>query len=139
MKKILFIFALAALLSACDTSTTTNDISPTDTPTPTPITWQDIHTENGTGNARSETFTVPNTWKIKWSCDPASDKYGTYNFIVYKRKVPYNGDTTIPDADVNSICYTGSTSGETEESGAGSYYLEINVKDSWSITIQKPK
>jgi len=125
MKKLILI--LIILLSACDT--------PQSTPT---IKWKTLTSFSGSGNARSETFTVPAHWKILWSCDPNSNKNNIYNIIVYKRKVPYNGDASIPDADINQICSNGSTSGETEENIAGSFYLEINAEDAWSISIQEP-
>jgi hypothetical protein len=129
MKKLLFIFALIALLSACDASSTTSDTTPIDTPTPT-INWQTTHTYNGSGKAMTETFTVGNHWKIKWSCDPNSARYGIYNFIVYRHKTPYNGDKSIPQADINQICASGNASGETEE---------MDVPNDWVVNIQEPK
>ena len=132
MKKLICILT-ALLLAACGPDFST----PASQPTPT-IKWKTLTSFSGSGNATSPTFTVPAHWRIAWSCDPNSNKNQIYNVIVYKHKVPYNGDTNIPQADINQICSNESTSGETEETGTGSYYLEIDTEDAWKITIQTP-
>jgi hypothetical protein len=131
MKKLLIILPILLFFTACNATTN----QPND---PTPIHWKTLTSFSGKNNQISETFTVSKDWKIIWTCDPNSNKDGIYNIIIYKHKTPVIKNNDVPQADVNQICASGSTTDETDETGAGSYYLEINSGGSWTITIQEP-
>ena len=101
-----------------------------------PQTWQTTHTYSGSGTKKTETITVPDDWKLQWTCDPTSFNGMNYNVII----AVYNSDGTVADpAAINDMCKQGNTSGETEEHQAGNIYLDVNSEGSWSITIQELK
>lgn len=117
---------------------TTKPTTPTPTPTPTPPpTWQTTHTFTGNGDSKTATFTVSgNDWKLNWSCNPSSNYIGQYNVIVDVD----NSDTTPMDpAAINTICKSGNTSGGTEEHQGGTFYLDVQSEDAWTMTIQELK
>lgn len=115
---------------------TTKPTTPTPTPTPPP-TWQTTHTFTGNGDSKTATFTVSgNDWKLNWSCNPSSNYIGQYNVIVDVD----NSDTTPMDpAAINTICKSGNTSGGTEEHQGGTFYLDVQSEDTWTMTIQELK
>ncbi len=104
------------------------------TPTHTPK-WTTIQTFSGNGISKTAPFTVnANQWRIVWSCNPAA--YGSeYNLIA---------DLTVPsdsygESVVNVICKQdapSTTSGQTMEYTAGTFYLDVNSEASWTFQIQ---
>jgi len=113
--------------------TATLDASiPTSTPAPPPK-WTTTHTFTGNGIKKTAIFSVPDDWKILWSCK-ANSFYGSqYNVQVYV----YNSDSSIQDIAINELCKTGNTSGETEEHQSGDIYLEINSEAAWTVQVQE--
>jgi hypothetical protein len=111
-------------------------LAPTDTDTPVPTqppTWTTVQTFKGNGNKKTGTFTVPDSWRITWSCDPSSFYGGSYNVIV----AIYASDSTpIDPAAINTICQTGNTHDLTEEHQGGDIYLDVTSEGSWVIKIQ---
>jgi len=128
--------ATTATQVAQDTQAT-QDAQPTNTPQPTdtpiPTTWTTTHKYTGSGIKKTAIFTVPDDWKITWSCDPSSFYGSEYNVQVYV----YNSDGTPADVAINEICKKGNTNGETEEHQGGDVYLEINSEGSWNIQVQE--
>lgn len=101
-------------------------------PTATPK-WHTIQTFSASGTKKTAAFSVPDQWKIVWSCNPASDFSGSYNVMIEI----YNSDTTPYDlVAINEICKTGTTSGETIERGSGNVYLDIDTGGSLTIKIE---
>ncbi len=112
------------IVQATDTpvATATLDQSvPTDTPAPTtaPAKWTTTHSFTGSGIKKTAIFSVPDDWKIIWSCNAGSFYGNQYNVQVYV----YNSDGSIADVAINELCKTGNTSGETEEHQSGDVYL----------------
>jgi hypothetical protein len=107
---------------------------PTDTPAPPPK-WTTTQNFTGSGIKKTAIFSVPDDWKVTWSCKPSSFYGSQYNVQVYI----YNSDGSLGDIAINELCKTGNTSGETEEHQSGSIYLEINSEGDWTIQIQELK
>jgi len=130
--------AVSGTQSSTTTSTTTsNTTQATDTPiptdTPVPTTWTTIQTFRGNGQRKTSVFTVPDHWRLKWKCNPASDYFGSYNVIIDV----YNSDGTPLDfAAINTICQDGNTSGDTEEYQGGDVYLDLQIDGAYTITVQ---
>ncbi len=124
--------------SSTTTSTTTSNTTqatdmpiPTDTPVPT--TWTTIRSFTGNGQKKTSVFTVPDHWRLKWKCNPASDYFGSYNVIIDV----YNSDGTPLDiAAINTICQHSNTSGDTEEYQSGDVYLDLQIDGAYTVTVQ---
>src|SRR2546421_1393197 len=110
---------------------------PTDTPAPTqpPAKWTTTHTFTGNGIKKTAIFSVPDDWKILWSCNAQSFYGSQYNVQVYV----YNSDGSLADVAINELCKPGNTSGETEEHQSGDNYLEVNSEAAWKVQIQEFK
>lgn len=130
--------------SPSTTTTTTNSVSntsqsqPTQAPTQAPAksqTWTTTQKFSGNGEKKTAVFSVPDDWKIEWTCNPSSFMGGTYNVIV----TVYNSDGTLSDLAINSMCKNGTTSGETEEHQAGNIYLDVASEGDWTVTVQELK
>ena len=107
---------------------------PTDTPAPPPK-WMTTQTFSGTGDKQTGVFTVPDDWKIIWSCD-ATHNYGVDGvFFVYV----YNSDGTPTDnGSADSTCAANKvTTDSTEEHQSGSIYLKVGSSVPWKIQIQE--
>lgn len=100
-----------------------------------PQTWQTVQTFKGNGEQKTAVFSVPDDWKITWTCNPSSFMGGSYNVIV----TVYNSDGTLSDLAINAMCKSGATSGTTEEHQAGNVYLDISSEGDWGLTVQKLK
>lgn len=116
-------------------------VVPTKPPTPQPTAkptqapkWTTTHTFTGSGIKKTSVFTVPDDWKITWSCTPSSF-YGSYNVIV----AVYNSDGTMADIAVNTMCKAGNTGDMTEEHQGGDVYLDVNSEGDWNIQVQELK
>jgi hypothetical protein len=140
MKRIfIFLFGiviLAGTILACGESTTSTSSPSTGGSTPIkPINWQTTHTFTGTGAKKTETITVPNDWKITWSCQ------GTDGIDAPLYVNAYNPDGSIADSDiVSTTCKaTGTTTDSSEQHSGGNIYLDINTGITWTLTIQEPK
>ncbi len=104
---------------------------------PTQGTWTVTHTYKGTGEKKTETFTVGDDWKIDYACTEYNDGSGidgTLSVEVYRSDNSYN------DLAVNKICPIGkNATGETGEHQGGSVYLEIESKGAWTVQVQELK
>lgn len=99
--------------------------------------WTNTHSFSGNGIQKTETFAVPNDWKLNWSCDLAkSSMGGQYNVII---EVDNSDGTPLDPAAINTICKAGNTSGATEEHQGGTIYLNVNSEDNWTIQVQELK
>lgn len=115
-------------------STSTPTKPPTTTPTK-PLSWQTVKTLKGTGTEKTDTFTVPDTWKLTWSCDPASFQNIQYNVIA----IVEDSSGAMVDSGVNALCKAGSTSGETNVTSGGTVRLDITSEGDWTFNIQVQK
>lgn len=103
--------------------------TPTATPQPPPS-WTTIQSFSGSTNKKTAIFSVPNDWKLLWTCTP--DGFGGGNFAV----LIYSADNSPIDLAVNTICKAGMTSDETEEHQSGTVYLDVTAHAPWTIQIQ---
>ncbi|WIG61026.1 MAG: hypothetical protein OJF49_003774 [Ktedonobacterales bacterium] len=111
----------------------THTPAPTATATHTPK-WTTVQTFNGNGTKKTGTFTVPDDWKLVWSCDPSSESFTSqYNVIV---SVYGSDGTPLDPVAVNTICKSGNTGDSTEEHQGGDVYLDINSEAAWKIQVQ---
>lgn len=100
------------------------------TPTPAPQ-WTVVHTFTGNGKMQTERFTVPQEWKLSWTCNPASDYFGSYNVIIHSVYSAGGKDLLI-----NTICETQNTSGETHIYQDGEIYLDLTISGEWLVEVQ---
>jgi hypothetical protein len=120
--------------ASAPTSGPTATPAPTATNTPTPK-WTTVQTFTGNGIKKTQTFTVPDDWKLFWSCKPSSFYGGSYNVIV----TVYNSDGSVSDLAVNTICKSGNTGDSTEEHSGGQIYLDVNSEGYWQLQVQEQK
>lgn len=145
MKKFLIFALLALTLAACGetaaptttTTGTTPTVQATQAPTATPthaLKWTTTQTINGNGAKKTAIFTVPDDWKILWSCT-GGDYGGFLSVTVYDSNAAY------VDGAVNSTCKAGNapTTGETEEHQGGQIYLDVNGTGDWTLQVQEMK
>lgn len=148
---IAFLVGVSVGHSATGSATTTNTTTPTaqvsnstpipttpatPTPTPKPKTWQTTHTFTGNGSKKTETFTVPDDWRLQWKCNPSDNAIGQYNVIV---AVKNSDGTDLDPLAVNTICKSGNTSDMTEEHQGGDIYLDVTSESAWTIMVQEFK
>ena len=120
--------------------TATRDTSiPTSTPAPTqaPAKWRTTHTYSGNGDKQTGVITVPDDWKIVWTCD-ARNNYGVQGFIGIS---VYNSDGTASYAgDVSGNCAANKiTTDSSEEHQAGDVYFKVFAGLPWTIQVQEFK
>lgn len=111
----------------------------TPTPTHTPI-WITTHTYTGNGAKKTATFTVPDEWKILYTC--TYQKIDTVTADGALSVSVYGSDASIIDpAAVDVTCKNGvaKIKGETEEHQSGTVYLDINGTGDWTIQVQELK
>jgi len=111
----------------------------TPTPTHTPI-WTTTHTYTGNGAKKTATFTVPDDWKILYTC--TYQKIDTVTADGVLSVSVYGSDASIIDPSaVDVTCKNGvaKTKGETEEHQSGIVYLDINGTGDWTIQVQELK
>jgi hypothetical protein len=115
-------------------ATTTNQPAPTTAPTtaPKPLVWKTVKTISGSGSEKTDTFTVPSTWKLTWTCDPASFQNIQYNVIA----IVEDSSGTMVDSGVNALCKPGTTSGSTNVTSGGTVRLDITSEGDWTFNIQ---
>ena len=134
---ILFAIIGIASNSGKSSSTTTSSSGGNSTQAPgKPQTWQTAYTYSGNGSEKTGVITVPDDWKINWTCDPTSFQGIQYNVAIEVD----NSDNTVADPiAVNSLCSSTNSSGTTEEHQAGNVYLNVTSEAKWSVVIQELK
>jgi len=122
--------------TTANTSNTTQSQS-TQAPTvaPNPQTWTTVQSFKGNGEQKTAVFSVPDDWKVNWTCNPSSFMGSSYNVIV----TVYNSDGTLSDLAINTMCQSGTTSGTTEEHQAGNVYLDVTSEGDWTVNVQELK
>jgi len=135
-------FALAPKGSNSGTDTNTTSSSTTATTTTSNQSqgkWTTVQTFTGNGTKKTAVLSVPDDWKIVYSCNGMIAGTATDGILGVN---VYNSDGSIADlAAVNATCKSGSklTTGETEEHQSGNIYLDINGTGEWKIQIQELK
>jgi len=118
---------------------TLNTSIPTSTPAPTqaPAKWVTTHKFTGTGDKQTPIFSVPDNWRINWTCD-ARNNYGVEGFIGIN---VHNSDGTSSYAgDVSGNCAANKvTSDSSEEHQGGDVYLKVFAGIPWTIEVQEFK
>ena len=136
------VVALATSVSKTNTSTIATTIATT-VPTTAPTTkastpqsgqkWTTTHTFSGSSSKKTPFFTVPDDWKINWTCR-GGEFSGNLSVTVYG---PNNSYVDLP---VNAECPAGKTvSDTTEEHQSGNIYLDISALSDWTLQIQELK
>src|SRR6266567_230532 len=100
--------------------------------TTAPATWHTIKTFKGNGSKKTASFTVPDNWRIAWTCNPSSSFGGSYNKIITVE----NTDGSIADSGVNSMCQKGNTHDVTNVPAGGTFILDILSEGDWTISVQ---
>ncbi len=125
--------------AAAPISPNTSITQPATTQPSKPLVWTTTQKFSGNGNQKTTVFTVPDTWRIVWSCtpDPSANSIGGYVFSVNVD----NSDTSMADLDaLSGECKPGNISQITTEHQAGSVYLDvISGSGPWAITVQEMK
>ncbi len=105
------------------------------TPPPAPK-WTTTHTFSGNGSKKTAIFSVPDDWKIVYTC--THQEMGVEGVLGV---VVYTSDNTIVDVAVNATCKpdVDLTKGETEEHQGGDIYLSIDGTGDWTVAIQEMK
>ena len=102
-------------------------------------TWSTVQTFTGNGVKKTALFSVPNDWRIVWSCTGQNIDGITADAVF--TVLVYNSNGTLADSAVNAICKAGSTptTDNTEEHQFGSVYLDIASTGNWTIQVQELK
>jgi hypothetical protein len=101
--------------------------------------WTTTHSYSGNGIKKTEVITVPNDWKIAWSCQ-GMNIGGTGADGILTVTVTNASDNTPLDVAVNATCKAGKTTSDiTEEHQAGQVFLDINATGDWKINVQELK
>jgi len=101
--------------------------------TTAPATWHTIKTFTGNGTKKTETFTVPDTWRIVWTCHK-DISLGVDNILIVD--VNSSDGSPIDIGAVNATCNKATVSDNTIEHQGGSVYLSINGSGEWKIEVQ---
>ncbi len=103
-------------------------------------TWTTVQTFNGNGTEKTAIFTVPNDWKIVYTCTYLNINGITADGVLVVSVFGANG-MPLDAAAVNATCKNGvaKTTGETEEHQGGQVYLNITGTGDWTVQIQEPK
>lgn len=128
--------------TATTTQTTTQaaTIQPTDAPTTAPAQptaapkWITTQRYTGNGTKKTPVFTVPDDWKINYTCQGFTDGSGIDGALVV---TVYGSDASYIDGAVNTTCKAGKTTKDTtEEHQGGKVYLDITATGDWTIQVQ---
>lgn len=122
-----------------DTPVPTNTPLPTATPKPTPTPkptrapqWTTVDTFSGQTGRKTTLFTVPDSWRLVWTCDPSSNYDGEYNVMI---DVKGSDGSDVDPGAVNTICKAGNTGDTTQEYQGGTVYLDITA-DAFTVQVQ---
>ncbi len=163
MKRLILLLVLILLLAACGESQTaqlnapatatdsarqtnvaidltqiaatqTAESQPVATPTPvhTPA-WTTTHTFTGNGPKNTPIFSVPDDWKILYTC---TYQLGGQVDGVLTVEV-YGADNSLLDVAINATCHDAHSTGETEEHQGGQVYLKMNSTGEWTVQVQE--
>ncbi len=99
------------------------------------LAWTTTQNFSGNGEKKTGVFSVPDDWKVNWTCNPASFGNTSYNLSV----TVMGSDNSTVDLAVNTLCASGNVSGTTEEHQAGQVFLDISSEATWTVTIQEMK
>ena len=97
--------------------------------------WTTTHTFTGSGEKKTSTFPVEDTWQIIWTCNPGAIFGGLGTIIVNV----FSSDGTFQQGAINDTCKAGHTTGNTTEQQGGNIYLDITGGGTWTIQVQELK
>lgn len=89
----------------------------------------------GNGQKKTSVFTVPNDWKISYTCQAFNDGTGLDGSFAV---TVYGSDNSIIDPGaVDVTCKNGKTTADsTEEHQGGQVYLSISGTGDWTLQVQ---
>lgn len=114
-------------------------MQPTPTPTPSPtLVWSTLATFTASGlgtPTNTNSFTVTNdTWQIAWNCQGINGVDKTLYIAIY------HPDGSLFNAGAQLTCPAAQPlNGSTQESGKGTYYLNIDSDTSYTVTVNQKK
>ncbi|MBE3560367.1 MAG: hypothetical protein IMW89_14250 [Ktedonobacteraceae bacterium] len=114
------------------TAGTPTAVAITPAPTHSPQ-WTTIQTFTGTGAKKTSVFTVPEHWRIAWSCDPTSHNNLSYNLIIHANSTT----NALLGNGVETTCKKDNTRNSTEIYRGGKVYLSIISEGKWTVQIQQ--
>jgi hypothetical protein len=102
--------------------------------------WTTVQTITGNGSKKTAIFTVPDDWKILYSCTYQNIDGVTGDGALSVSVYGSDGSIIDPGA-IYATCKNGvaKTTGETEEHQGGQVYLDINGTVDWTIQVQELK
>jgi hypothetical protein len=128
----IFIFALIVQVTREASEAPIASSKATATPSPSkptqPASWHEVQTIKGQAIKQTETFTIKgDEWRISWDTKPG--KHGDMNFQIYV----YNASGGLENVAANVI---GKDNESTIMRGSGSYYLQINSGQPYTIKVE---
>ena len=120
-----------AKTTAVQTPTPAPVTEPAQQPAPAPTQPQTVLDVSGSGTKSTQTFTVNDSWQMKWSYDCSNFGYqGNFQVAVYDA----DGSPSMQNVDVNQL---GMSDSDTEYyHTGGTFYLEVNSECNWHVTVQ---
>lgn len=97
--------------------------------------WMTVKTFTGKGSQKTLLFTVPNNWRIVWSCDLTSHNNTSYYLFVHATSAV----NTLLDDSVETTCSQNNTQNFSQLHQGGKVYLNILSQGSWIIQVQALK
>jgi hypothetical protein len=125
--------------STVTTAPTSAPAQPTTPPKPTAVPkLTTILNLTGNGQKKTAVFTVPDDWKISYTCQAFNDGTGMDGSFAV---TVYGADNSIIDPGaVDVTCKNGkTTSDSTEEHQGGQVYLSISGTGDWTLQVQAVK
>lgn len=92
--------------------------------------WVTVAQWQGDSAGRSAPFTVGSTWRVQWEARPGP--HGAGNFVLYVYRV----GSQVPVGVIGNVIGRGHDI--SYQNGAGTYYLDINADEPYTIGVATP-
>lgn len=95
--------------------------------------WVTVQTFADKGTRKTSIFSVPDNWRIVWSCNIASHNNRSYNVIIHAN----TANNVLLYNSVEATCSKNNTHSITELHEGGKVYLSIISEGNWTVQVQK--